>query len=381
MRVALLTNDNREIQRKYHLDSPLLGPAPEALLEGFKQLSSEVEIHVISCLQRMPAHSPERLSESIYYHPLHVPNIGWLKTGYQGCVRAVRRKIREIQPDIVHGQGTERDCAISAVLSGYPNVITIHGHMSRIAELTQASFPNYYWFVKRLERLCIGRAGGVVCLNNYTRETVKTYTSRCWMVPNAVHPSFFGLTRSLVDKPRILCSANIHPWKNQVGLIKALLPLQAAIPFELRFAGAGSPSDRYYQEFAALVGEHSWCRYLGALDRRALQQEISTASIGVLPSFEDNCPMVVLEAAAAGLPFAASRIGGIPDLISHGKTGLLFSPDNGDDIRAAIELLLVEPDTGSALGSTASKIALKDFAPGVIAGKHVDVYHSIIKGH
>ena len=48
------------------------------------------------------------------------PKIGWLRTLYQGCVRATRRKLREIQPDIVHGQGTERDCAIGAVLSGFP---------------------------------------------------------------------------------------------------------------------------------------------------------------------------------------------------------------------------------------------------------------------
>lgn len=377
MRIALLTNDNREIQKKYHLDHPLFGPAPEALLEGFKQLPDEVEIHVISCLQRTPEHSPEQLAENIYYHPLCVPNIGWLKTGYQGCIRAVREVVHRIRPDIVHGQGTERDCAISAVLSGYPNIMTIHGHMSRIAQLTQASFPNYYWFAKQLERFCVSRTDGVVCLNNYTRQKVEAYASRSWIVPNAVHPSFFALRRSPAATLRILCSANVHPWKNQVGLIKALQPLQAAVPFELRFAGSGNPSSPYHQEFTTLLHEHSWCRYLGPLDRRSLQHEMSAATAGVLPSFEDNCPMVVLEAAAAGLPFAASRIGGIPELIDDARTGLLFSPESSDDIYKSVKRLLLESDTAANLAVAANKLAKQTFRPDKIAVEHLSIYKRI----
>lgn len=378
MRIALLTNDNREIQKKYHLEKPVFGPAPEALLRGFTQLSDDFEVHVVSCLQKMPLHSPERLATNIHYHPLLIPNIGWLKTGYQGCIRAVRKVLHRIQPDIVHGQGTERDCSLCAVFSGYPNVITIHGHMSRIAQLTQAGFPSYYWFAERLERFCIGRTNGVVCLNSYTKRKVEARASRTWVVPNAVHPSFFSLQRSPIVIPRILCLANIHPWKNQVGLIKALQPLQATIPFELRLAGLGKDLDPYFQEFATLVKENKWCRYLGPLDRAALQKEMSLAAVGVLPSFEDNCPMVVLEAAAAGLPFAASRIGGIPDLIEHGKTGMLFSPISSRDMREVIKNLLQDPQAASVLAANARKIALHSFSPEAIACRHIRIYHSIL---
>ena len=72
----------------------------------------DVEVHVVSCTQQ-PMKSPIKLAENIFFHSLLVPKIGWLRTGYQGCIRAVRKKLRAIQPDIVHGQGTERDCACS----------------------------------------------------------------------------------------------------------------------------------------------------------------------------------------------------------------------------------------------------------------------------
>jgi hypothetical protein len=50
-----------------------------------------------------------------------------------GCIRATRRRLRTLQPDLVHGQGTERDCALSAIFSGFPNVVTIHGNMAELA--------------------------------------------------------------------------------------------------------------------------------------------------------------------------------------------------------------------------------------------------------
>src|SRR5664279_2843520 len=131
MRIALLTTDGREVWKDYGSPAPHFGTAVEALMQGFA-LVPEVEVHVVTCL-RKKAQAPPKLAANIFFHSLHVPKIGWLRTGYQGCIRAVRKKLKEIQPDIVHGQGTERDCAISAVFSGFPNVLTLHGNMAALA--------------------------------------------------------------------------------------------------------------------------------------------------------------------------------------------------------------------------------------------------------
>jgi glycosyltransferase involved in cell wall biosynthesis len=381
MRIALLTNDNREIQRKYHLDRPIWGPAPEALLEGFMLMPSQVEVHVVSCLQRLPIESPKKLAKNVYFHPLHVPNIGWLKTGYLGCVSAVRRKLRQIQPDIVHGQGTERDCAMSAVFSGLPNILTIHGHMSRIAQMTKARPLSYYWISERLEALCLGRTGGVLCLNSYTARKIGPLARQRWIVPNAVDPSFFDVVRREEDPARVLCAANINTWKNQIGLIKALDSLDLSPPFQLIFAGAGSPLHPYFREFQDVVSKRPWCQYLGALDRNSLKVEMSRATIGVLPSFEDNCPMVVLEAAAANLPFAASAIGGIPDLIVHGDNGLLFSPNKPEEIRDSIGFLLEHSQARQKLAACARRKAEANFHPRAVASEHIRIYEQLITSH
>lgn len=379
MRIVQLINDNREIQRKYHVDHPLFGPAPEALLEGFKALRNEVEVHVVSCLQQMPKRSPAQLADNIFYHPLHVPKIGWLRTGYQGCIRATRRKIRELQPDIVHGQGTERDCAMCAVFSGLANVLTIHGNMQRVAEFIEARPLSYYWFAAKLERLCLRRTDGIVAISTYTQRNVGPYARHSWLVPNAVHHSFFDLQRGPTAPTKILCAANIAAHKNQIGLIKALDPLVKRQSFTLLFAGSGGEEDPYFREFIQAVANRPWCEYLGSLSALELQKQMSSAYMGILPSFEDNCPMVILEAAAARLPFAAAKVGGIPDLIADRQSGMLLNPRDAGSIRECVKSMLEEPELVGRMSSAAYEQALRRFAADVIARQHVHIYRDVLQ--
>src|ERR1039457_5818375 len=113
MKIGFLTTDARESFPRHDPDWPCLGTAPEALLQRFARLP-ELDVHVVSCVQKQ-IRAPEKLADNVFFHCLRVPKIGWLRTGYQGCIRAVRKTLAVIQPDIVHGQGTERDCAISAI--------------------------------------------------------------------------------------------------------------------------------------------------------------------------------------------------------------------------------------------------------------------------
>ena len=103
VRIAFLTTDSRENFRDYLPAKAYFGTAPEALLQGFAAMR-DIEVHVISCLQQRVGPF-EKLAENIDYHGLFVPRFGWMRTGYQGCVRAVRRKLKEVRPDVVHGQG------------------------------------------------------------------------------------------------------------------------------------------------------------------------------------------------------------------------------------------------------------------------------------
>lgn len=376
MKVALLTTDSRENYKDYGKSTPYFGSAPAALLQGFEELS-DLSVHVVSCLQKKVS-SPEKIGTNVWYHALHVPATGWLRTGYQGCIRAVRRKLRIFQPDIVHGQGTERDCAISGVFSGYPNVLTIHGNHRLLAKVMGAKPFSFGWLTARLESFVLPRTDGVVCITSYTQEAVRDLAKKTWIVPNAVDKRFFDVARQTALPSIILCVGQICARKNQQQLIRALDPLAANHQFVLRFLGEIWDRDPYSAEFMSLVRDRAWCQYTGFAGRDELARQLSAATLLVLPSLEDNCPMVILEAMASGVPVVGSRVGGIPDLIEHGKTGYLCEPTDAQSIRAQVGLVLDRPQVALEIAARAKTLAYQRFHPKEVASRHLDIYREVL---
>ncbi|HEU5396352.1 MAG TPA: glycosyltransferase family 4 protein [Verrucomicrobiae bacterium] len=375
MKVAILTTDNREPYRQYDNPVPWFGTAPEALLQGFAHLP-DVEVHVVTCCQRPMKSSPEKLAPNIRFYSLPVAKMGWGRTFYAGCVLACRKKLREIQPDIVHGQGTERDCAVSAIYSGFPNVLTIHGNMRLVAKVDKA----LYWkFAAALERFAIPRSAGVVCISNYTREAVSGLARKTWVWPNAVDETFFAIKNLPERPPLILCVGFIGRRKNQNAFIRALDPLAAKLRFKVLFAGAFAPGKPASAEFFELLKTRAWCEHVGFIDRASLKTFLRRASLVALPSIEDNCPMTVLEGAAAGVPVIASAVGGVPDLVEDGKTGLLFDPYQPEQMRAATEKILTQPALAAALAAEAHRQARLRFYPEVVARKHLEIYEEVLR--
>jgi glycosyltransferase involved in cell wall biosynthesis len=380
MKVAVLTTDNREDYKDYGAAAPYFGTAPEALLQGFALLP-EVEIHVLSCAQAR-LNSPEKLARNIFFHSLCVPKLGWMRTAYQGCIRAARKTLKALQPEIVHGQGTERDCALSAVFSGFPSVLTIHGNMRRVARLTKARAFSFFWLAARLERLAIPRARGVVCVTRYTQEAVSNLARRTWLAPNAVDAAFFEIDAQPPPgaPARILCVGDVYALKNQNALIRALDPLAGRRKFEVLFLGKARAGEPYAAEFFRLVKARPWCAHCGFASRAELRAYLREATLLALPSLEENCPMAVLEAMAAGVPVAAARVGGVPDLIEEGQTGFFCDPLDAASLRAGIERVLDNPAAAREVARQARLRAKARFHPEVIARRHVEIYREVLSG-
>lgn len=376
VRLALVTTDKREHDHDYMNPVPCFGTAPEALLQGLTSLP-KVEVHVVSCSQKK-MNSPVQLAANIWFHSLLVPKWGWLRSGYSGCISAVRKELGVIQPDLVHAQGTERDCAIAAAFFPGPKVLTIHGNCRAIAQLRQSKPFSYWWLQAQLERFSIPRFDGVVCISKYTQSLVSGLAKKTWLLPNAVDPAFFEIEpKSVSEFPVILVVANVDARKNQIGLIHSLDGLSKKRPFQMRFLGKCG-EDPYGQEFRGLVQTRPWCFWGGMLDRVSLRKEFAKATAVMLPTWEDNCPMVVLEAQAAGIPVICSNVGGVPDLVEEEITGLLTDPSRPESMPQALGRLLQNPGLAKRLADAGRKQALARFHPRVIAEKHLEIYRELI---
>jgi len=375
LKVGFFTTDSRD-----HMPNPgkfpSLGTAPSALLEGFLGMPN-IHVHIISCSQKgVP--SAEKLGSNIWFYSLVVPKWGWLRSGYMGCVLASRRLLTAIMPDLVHAQGTERDCAISALSFRGPKILTLHGNVRRVASVLKAPPFSYWWLQARLERFSIPRFDGVVSISKYTQSLVSGLAKKTWLLPNAVDSAFFDIQpKRASEVPVILVVANVDPRKNQIGLIHSLDSLSRQRSFEVRFFGKCG-EDPYGREFRSLVQARPWCFWGGMLGREELRQQFAQATAVMLPTWEDNCPMVVLEAQAAGVPVIASNVGGVPDLVENEVTGILTDPSRPETMPKALARLLGDPEFAKRLAEEGRSQAKARFHPKVIAAKHLEIYREVI---
>lgn len=378
MRIVQITADDR-MQLKLHDSSgPCFGTAPAALIEGFGGIP-DVELHVVSCSSVvMPA--PEKLGENIWFHQPVVNKWGWGRSMFFGCVKSVRKLLLELKPDIVHGQGTERYCALAATFSGFPNLFTIHGNMRVHARRADNGNRPYYVMAAFLETLCLKKADGIVAISNYTHELTKNLVQKSWVVPNAVDSRFFEIVARPSRVPRVLFVGTLNQRKNPMGLIRACAEMLRRRECTLVLAGRVDDSSCYMRECQKLIGSLPGVEILGHIGRDELMKEFARASLLVLPTFEDNCPMVVLEAMAAGVPVAASRVGGVPDIVSHQETGLLFDPNDILEMEAGIRRLIHDEALREAMGRCGRQRAMERFSPRVVAERHLEIYAEILNG-
>lgn len=378
MKVVILTTDNREHSKDYSKPHPYFGAAPEALLEGFAQLS-DTEVHVVSCI-RKPMRSPERLAANIYYHGLVVPKIGWMSTGYQGCIRAVRKRLSAIKPDIVHGQGTERDCAMEAVYSGRPNVLTIHGNMAELLRLGLHGHRFYGPLAALLETHTLRRTAGVFCNSAYTESLVAPRARRTWRVPNPIRLAFFQPKQGpgpSSEVPQLLNVGLVSPRKRQLELLRTAGEIaRSGRKLRLIFAGALSESSEYGKAFAGELRraeEEGYAAYAGFLDSDKLIRLMDESHAFIHFPSEEAFGLVVAEAMARGLKFFGADLGGIRD-IAEGIDGTeLYGDFSG--LKGGLRRWL---DTGAPLPPSAATQISERYHPSVIAARHLQIYRDVL---
>lgn len=129
-----------------------------------------------------------------------------------------------------------------------------------------------------------------------------------------------------------------------------------------------------------MIAYRPWCKYGGMLGREELRNQFEQADMLVLPTHEDNCPMVVLEAMAVGVPVMASKVGGVPDLIDGVRTGLFCDPCDHESFRVGVKRLLEDREFSHQMASAAHDDAMRRFHPKVIASKHLEIYREVLSG-
>lgn len=233
-------------------------------------------------------------------------------------------------------------------------------------------------------RRALAKADRIVCISDYLRRQAlrhfPEHAAKFAVVLNATDPAVFrpygdeAGERLAAVLPRgpglfhLLYVGRLVEIKGVHVLIEAFRQLHARHPeTRLVIAGssffAGAAPTPYVERLIALAAPvKEAIIFTGYLPHDQLKYLYAAADVAVVPSvWQEPSGLVVLEAMASGTCMIASAVGGIPELVADGETGLLVAPDNAAAIATAVEGLLAQPERRRRIGQQARARALQTF--------------------
>ena len=180
------------------------------------------------------------------------------------------------------------------------------------------------------------------------------------------------------DEHVVLSVGRLSREKGHADLLRAaaaLAKLPGTPPFRIVIVGDG-PERSSLTRLASQLGIDKQVTLAGF--QRDTATYYSLASVVAVPSHSEGSPNVVLEAMAAGLPIVANSVGGIPEILQDGITGLLVPARKPDWMARAIRRTLCEPELRNRLAQAARARALSDYSADVYTRRLVRFYTEVV---
>jgi colanic acid/amylovoran biosynthesis glycosyltransferase len=152
---------------------------------------------------------------------------------------------------------------------------------------------------------------------------------------------------------RVICVGRLSAEKGQLGLLEAFASVRRThTNVQLTLVGDG-PDYAAIRARCDALGLGDAVHFTGRLDELATLDQIAASDLLIVPSFMEGLPVVLMEAMAIGVPVLASRVAGVPELVTDGIDGLLFQPSDWDDLYSKMALLLADGELRLRLASCA----------------------------
>ena len=263
-----------------------------------------------------------------------------------------------------------------------PFVTTLHGTDITLVGMDRSYLP--------ITRYAIQQSDGVTSISSYLKEVTETsfgITRPIEVVHNFVNCDVYkpfedldarAQARSRFAAPDEFLFAhlsNFRPVKRVADVIQIFARVAKEIPARLVLIGEGP--DRSTAEWLAnSLGIHDRIHFLGKQDR--VHELLPLADLMLMPSEMESFGLAALEAMACQTPAIATRVGGVPELITDGVDGLLFPVGKVDDMALASIALLTDAERYQTMRKAARKTAQDRFCSTRILPRYIDFYESLL---
>jgi glycosyltransferase involved in cell wall biosynthesis len=284
----------------------------------------------------------------------------------RAAVRLARLLIRE-QPDVVHAHGQDASILAAAVrpLARVPLVVTRH----------VLDEPSVSWRQRVRARLACAafrRADAVVAVSaaaaDRLAEIARLPRTSIQVIANGIELELFDSPISDVVAARrtlgahsaeclVLVPAVLRAGKGHEVLLEAMPSLLARVPTTRVLIVGGGEREPELRARARDLGDA--VRFLGP--REDVPLLLAACDLVVLPSLSEALPTALMEAAAVGRAVVATRVGGVPEVVQDGRTGLLVPANDAQALAEAMAALLGDAQRSRAFGAAARKLARERF--------------------
>jgi glycosyltransferase involved in cell wall biosynthesis len=283
------------------------------------------------------------------------------------------------QSDIIHCQWTFSGF-LGVVLKWVfrkPLIITVHG--------SDINLVLNRGFLKRLTSLVLQQADRVIAVSEDLRKkalTLGAAPDKVRVIYHGVDPErFFPQKSGTTRKLNLLWIGRLSPEKGLFYLVKAMKRVLEEFPGgSLTLVSAGD--ENAMRELTDLIdreGVRESIRIEGNKKSDELPSLMKQADLFVLPSLSEGTPVVVIEAMASGLPVVASRIGGVPEVVEEGITGILVPPADSAALSEALLRLLKDPDKREEMGRKGRERVIKLFSWDKTIEATLNVYQDVLR--
>lgn len=180
-----------------------------------------------------------------------------------------------------------------------------------------------------------------------------------------------------IQQPLLGVIGRLHPVKGQKVMLQAAARLAArGKDFTLLLAGEGQQRQEL-EKLAAELELSGKVHFLG-FRSDAVEKIMPTLDMLIIPSLSEGCPLVALEAMSRKIPVIASQVGGLPELIEQGVSGLLVPPGDPDELAERILWLWERPQLGRELTEAAFRRVQEKFSLARMVADTQKVYFELL---
>jgi colanic acid/amylovoran biosynthesis glycosyltransferase len=286
--------------------------------------------------------------------------------------------LNEFRPQVMHAHFATEPAAAARNFSQelrVPFTFTAHGY-----DIFRKPPPDFQTRASAASAVVtVSRANG-----DYIHKHYGVAKDHLRIIPCGVNTELFKpLSRKREGPPLILCVARHVPVKNLPLLLRACAILRDQnVLFQCVILGDGKCQDEL-EALRSDLGLQELVAMPGAAEQQEVLVWLQSAAIAVLTSENEGLPVCLMEAGACGLPVVATAVGGVPELIQDGITGILTKPGDAGDLADALQRLLKDSELRTKLGNAGRHRVEEFFSLREQANQLIELWKQILRrnGH